>query len=116
MKILINVADKFPFPGARFKELGPQSGEEFKEYLLQKLKETYGDDFNKKSKSELVINLDGSAGYGSSFLEEGFGGLIRAGVPVNILRCIRFISKEEPELIDEINDYISKANTLAGER
>lgn len=116
MKILINVAEKFPFPGARFKELGPQSGEEFKEYLIKKLQEIYGDDFSQKSKSEIIINLDGSAGYGSSFLEEGFGGLVRSGVPVKIIHCLKFISSEEPELIDEIKDYIYKAEISTGGR
>ncbi|WP_288429328.1 STAS-like domain-containing protein [uncultured Pantoea sp.] len=116
MKLLINVAEKFPFPGARYKDLGPQSGEEFKEFLIQKIKEAYGNDFTNTDGKKIIINLDGSAGYGSSFLEEGFGGLIRAGVPIQIARDIKLISSEEPELIDEIKDYISSAAKLAGDK
>lgn len=56
-------------PGGRFRNMGPGSGEEFREYLLRALK---------KNKSETVtIILDGAEGYGSSFLEEAFGGLVR---------------------------------------
>lgn len=109
MKHLIKVADKFPFPGARFKDLGPQSGEEFKEYLIAKINQIYNGDFTHKKGSDIIIDLDGSAGYGSSFLEEGFGGLIREGVPAKIVKSITFVSLEEPELIDEIKDYLTEA-------
>lgn len=101
----IRVADRYPCPGPRFKKLGPASGEEFREWVIKELEKS----------SDLTINLDGTEGYGSSFLEECFGGLIRNGYDPRIVRAICFISNEEPELIDEINEYIEDAVADLGE-
>ena len=56
------------FPAGRFVTDGPHSGERFRDELLIPALET-----NPKIK----ILMDGALGYGSSFLEEAFGGLIR---------------------------------------
>lgn len=66
--IVIKIAKEFSStPGGRFKKMGPYSGEEFRDRLISAL-----------SKGEKVkVILDGTEGYGSSFLEEAFGGLIR---------------------------------------
>ncbi|EEM8546930.1 DUF4325 domain-containing protein [Salmonella enterica] len=98
MKIL-KVASRYPCPGPRFKKLGPASGEEFRDWVEKELKHS----------PDLTIDLDGTEGYGSSFLEECFGGLIRRGVSPDKVRGIKFISEEEPELVDEINEYIEDA-------
>ena len=60
---------------------------------------------------KLVINLDGTEGYGTSFLEESFGGLIREkGMDYQKIKdTIELISTEEPFLIDDINKYLSDA-------
>lgn len=97
-KYILRVADKFMFPGPRFKHLGACSGEEFRELLTKKLLET--DDL-------FEVDLDGAAGYGSSFLEEAFGGLIREGkVSLSKVQSMVFKSEEEPYLLDEIKGYI----------
>jgi hypothetical protein len=57
-------------PGGRYKRLGPASGEEFRDHLVQIL----------KSGKDLIVIVDGAEGYGSSFLEEAFGGLVRLGL------------------------------------
>jgi hypothetical protein len=95
----IHIKDRFPCPGPRYKKLGTASGEEFREWVIRELKHD----------PELTINFDGTAGYGSSFLEESFGGLIREGVSEIQIRNLILISKEEPDLIDEINEYIDDA-------
>lgn len=97
----IKVADRYPCPGPRYIKLGPASGEEFRNsWLCKELKHS----------SELTVDLDGTVGYGSSFLEEAFGGLIREdNLPENVVLGIQFISLEEPELIDEITEYIQEA-------
>ena len=52
------------------------------------------------------IDFDGTRGYGSSFLEESFGGLIRNGYTANqVLSAFEFQAKDG-SLIDEIKDYI----------
>lgn len=114
-KIVINLAERFRFPGPRFIALGPQSGEEFKNYLIGELHKIYPFGFNhfdKNNSIKVIVNLDGTQGYGSSFLEEGFGGLIRAGIPYDLVKNIDIISDEEPELICDIKDYILKAYQL----
>ncbi|MGC0820783.1 STAS-like domain-containing protein [Pantoea agglomerans] len=99
---LVKVASRYPSPGPRFKRLGPSSGEEFREWLVAEL----GKD------EELTVDLDGTEGYGSSFLEESFGGLIRLGIDKHKVLQIKIISNEEPELIDEISGYINEAIQL----
>lgn len=61
-------------PGGRFRKHGPYSGEEFRDDVLCGLLQKAID-----SDEKLAVVLDGTAGYGSSFLEEAFGGLIRLG-------------------------------------
>lgn len=102
--IEIKVRDFSEFPGPRKESIGPNSGEKFREtVLLPKLKEHPND--------LIVVNLDGTAGYGSSFLEESFGGLIRAGVPYDRVKeiCENLISNEDESLIDEIKEYVREA-------
>lgn len=87
--------------GLRYREQSENSGQQFREEVLLDL-------FDKavESDSILEINLDNTFGYGPSFLEESFGGLARERSPVLALKHLRFISEEEPFLIDEIKDYI----------
>jgi hypothetical protein len=75
-------------PGPRFARLGPHSGEAFRQQLEKALKE---------SGSDIVqVVLDGTEGYGSSFLEEAFGGLVRAGgfSPSEISRRVQIIAND----------------------
>lgn len=98
----LNVTDFTEFPGPRFMHLGPNSGEEFrKKYLLPTIKEL-GSNFS--------VNLDGTMGYGSSFLEEAFGGLVRENVPANIvLEISAHLQSEDPSLVEEIVSYVNDA-------
>lgn len=97
----INIARDFSlFPGGRYRTDGEHSGEEFRdEYLIPAL-----------AKNEQVqIELDGTRGYGSSFLEETFGGLVRIGhAPEDLLKMIVLVSRK-PALVEEIQDYINAA-------
>ena len=76
MTMIYHIAKEFTTtPGGRFRRHGPYSGEEFREDVLRNLlQHAIG------SGDKLAIVLDGTAGYGSSFLEEAFGGLIRMGL------------------------------------
>jgi hypothetical protein len=67
--IRINVAKQFTkLPGARYIRLGPNSGELFRQtFLVEPLR---------RGKT-VIVELDGVRGYGSSFLEEAFGGVVR---------------------------------------
>lgn len=101
--IVIYVAKDFSTtPGPRYKKEGEFSGEEFRENILdKKFQEVLANE------SKLIINLDGTFGYGTSFLEESFGGLARKYKDKDILKHIEFVSEEEPYLIDEIKSYIN---------
>ncbi len=63
--IKLNIASEFSrTPGARYIKEGEYSGELFRtKYLLPKMKTAINDD------KILEVILDGSAGYGTSFLE-----------------------------------------------
>lgn len=65
----IEIANDFsPFPAGRYEKDGPFTGEGFRrKFLVPAL--------NSCDKVEIIF--DGTVGYGSSFLEESFGGLVR---------------------------------------
>jgi hypothetical protein len=61
-------------PGGRLRRNGPFSAEEFRDVvLIPALRRAI------EGNQVLEVIFDGTAGYGSSFLEESFGGLVRAG-------------------------------------
>lgn len=101
MKI-INVARDFTrFPSGRFKRNGSTSGETFREDFMEPLL---------KNGENISIELDGTIGYGSSFLEEAFGGLIRSlKISSNDLNLRLNLVSEDPTLIEEISSYIEDA-------
>ena len=101
----IKVCDEFSrTPGARFRYEGADSGEQFREELLEP---RYKEAIEKKDK--LIIDLDGGYGYSTSFLEEAFGGLARQYDPKEVVADIELISQDEPALIEEIKGYIINA-------
>lgn len=105
-EIRIAIAKDFSrAPGARYRRHGPHSGEEFLEDILMPALRT-AEEMN----SKVVVVLDGALGYATSFLEEAFGGLVRNGFTKSAIHArLKFISNEEPDLIDEIWTYIDEA-------
>ncbi|WP_174275556.1 STAS-like domain-containing protein [uncultured Sphingomonas sp.] len=94
---MINVAKQFSrAPAGRYISDGPNSGERFRDqYLVPAL----------KTNGELTLELDGTRGYGSSFLEEAFGGLVRVGfAAVDLAKRIKFRTND-PSLVAEIESY-----------
>lgn len=92
-------------PGSRYPDEGSFSGQEFREkVLLPKFIEALN------NSSKLIIDLDGTIGYATSFLEEAFGGLARQFGPKLILDTLEFISNEEVYLIEDVINYIKEAN------
>lgn len=67
--VRVNVAKQFTkLPGLRYIRLSKYSGEEFRQkFLIEPLKQG----------KTVIVELDGVRGYGSSFLEEAFGGTVR---------------------------------------
>jgi hypothetical protein len=93
-------------PGPRKIVEGKFSGEQFRtELLLPKVRSAM------LNRERLEVDLDGTSGYGTSFLEESFGGLIRNdGFTLRDLNNVLvFISDEEPALLVEISEYMEDA-------
>lgn len=104
--ITIFVKDFSIVPGSRELDEGKKahSGEEFRNvYLEPEFKKIIDKD------SKIIVNLDGTIGYGTSWLEEVFGGLARKYGSEMVKNKLEFISEEEPYLIDDINEYIKDA-------
>lgn len=100
--LVINVAKNFTrFPSGRFKRNGETSGEAFREkFLVNPIKE----------EKEITVELDGTIGYGSSFLEEAFGGLVRVlGISPQNLKLKLHIVSDDPALLEEVSGYIDDA-------
>jgi len=65
----INIAKDFSdVPSGRYRTDGPASGEAFREDILRPAL---------INNPVVTVELDGTEGYNSSFLEEAFGGLVR---------------------------------------
>ena len=105
MRIKIS-SDFSKAPGPRYAAEGKHSGQEFREQILYpKVLDAL------KSGVTLTIELDGTFGYGTSFLEEAFGGLIRENNLAlgDLSSRLEFVSMEEPDLITEIMAYMQQA-------
>lgn len=89
-------------PGPRYTRQGAHSGESLRRKLLSLLNSTQG---------ILVIDLDGTKGIGSSFLDEAFGGLVRWEKKSKeyLFGRLQFRSTIDPSYIDEIQDSIERA-------
>ena len=94
-------------PGPRYVVEGPFSGELFRNTILRP-------EIEKAIREGhiLIVDLDGTAGYGRSFLEESFGGLIRQDHLDHdkIVKHLKIVSTEQPELIDKISFYLQNAH------
>lgn len=93
-------------PGPRYIKEGENSGELFRQTVLYPA-------FKKalEEGKKLIVDLDGTSGYGTSFLEESFGGLIREEKMSfeTIMANLKLISEEEDYLIEDIHHYINDA-------
>ncbi len=104
----ISIAKDFSdTPGPRYESQGKFSGQVFfQELLLPKFEEAL------KHNTKLTVDLDGTEGYASSFLEEAFGGLSRYLHDDKIvLEHLDIISLDEPHWKEKIlKKYIPKIN------
>jgi len=96
-KELIRVLDFAEYPGVRYIEQGDDTGEEFYNKKIKPLFEKCVAE-NKK----LVVDLDGTAGYASSFLDECFGNLVYDFEYKDIIERLEIISLEESDWKDII--------------
>lgn len=102
MKYSLSIAKDFSrSPAGRYRTDGPFSGEEFRESILQPAIRKH---------DEVEVDLRGALGYGSSFLEEAFGGLVRkCGIPASELRKKLKIKSDLKIYEDRIWRYVDDA-------
>jgi hypothetical protein len=95
------IAEYSEYPGPRYCNQGSFSGEHFYHTALN---ESFGNAF--LGDAILTIDLDGTAGYASSFLDEAFGSLIFDFSLAIVKDHLRIISKQEPDWKDLIENTI----------
>ncbi len=101
---IINIAKDFArYPFGRYRTDGPYSGQRFREeFLVPALTD---------SDTAVTVVLDGAIGMGSSFLEEAFGGLVRAGFDrAEIQKRVEIVSARDGTLAKEIAGYVAEAD------
>ncbi len=103
--MVVKISEDFSnTPGARYESEGPNSGEKFrKEILIPRYLES------KERKERLEVNLDDCYGFATSFLEESFGGLVRALKEKNVLDNIDIISNDDVTIDELIKKYVKEA-------
>lgn len=101
----ISISKEFSrYPAGRYIKDGPYSGEAFREKLLVPSLEKY---------DQVFVDLDDVSGYGDSFLEEAFGGLVRNGnFSKEELKNRMSLKTKKFSLAHRIWDYIAESNEL----
>lgn len=98
---MISIAKDFsPHPAGRYVADGPYSGQMFREELLYPAL---------RDNERVEIDMDGALGFGSSFLEEAFGGLVREhGMTARELQSKLDIKCAVRLYVDRIWEYIKE--------
>ncbi len=99
MKTISILNDYSEYPGLRHCSISEASGEDFYHKFLNKaFKEALEKD------EILQVNLDGTGGYASSFLDEAFGNLVYDFTLEEVKKRIKIVSEQEPEWKEMIED------------
>lgn len=102
---ILSLAREFTrHPGPRKISQGPNSGEKFRKLLVKRLREH----------DRVVVDLDGTSGIGSSFLDEAFGGLIFAEgfSRKDVESRVRVKSDLDSSYVLTVQDSIKRAKAL----
>ena len=93
-------------PGPRSKTEGDFSGEEFRDLLISRMKESIQED------ETLVLDLDGTAGINHPFIEGAFKGLVTKEIFTlkQLQDTLHIVSDEDTELINFIWDMMQLEN------
>lgn len=99
----IRVLDFDEYPGLRHCSVSEFSGEEYYHKILN-------DAFKKayENKEVLIVELDGTDAYASSFLDEAFGNLVYDFTLANVLRLIKIVSNDEPHWVKMLQEKTFK--------
>lgn len=102
----LSVARDFSeYPFGRYPAHGPHNGQRFRDDLLCP---------RLRRGEHVTVDLTGAKGLAPSFMEETFGGLVRAGFTESHLRAHLTVEcRTDPSLIDEAWMYIRDASMAA---
>ena len=98
---MISIARDFsPHPAGRYRSDGPFSGEKFRDDFLYPAL---------LGSAHVEVDMDGALGYGSSFLDEAFAGLVRKHglsakelrIKLNLKCAVRLFADRAWQYIDE---------------
>ncbi len=96
-------ADFTSRPFGRYREDGDRSAQVFREDKLIPAMEAH---------EHVVVDLSGYNYYGSSFLEEAFGGLVRAGYsPEDLKDKLKVEHRQLPSIVEEVLAYIAAGSS-----
>ena len=103
----IDVAtDFFRNPFGRYRDDGERSAEVFREDMLVPAMREH---------AHVTVDLSGSNYYGSSFLEEVFGGLVRRHFTKHEMEeKLEILHDKLPSVVEEVQQYIKKAEEAKG--
>jgi hypothetical protein len=97
----IRIRDFTRYPGPRYVSQGPYSGEKFLDEILRpQFMEA------ETRLQALVVDLDGTEGYSTAFLDGSFGVLAREIGADRVLKTVQFVTNDEPSLEAEIIYYM----------
>lgn len=106
----LDIASEFsPYPAGRYHPKdGEHTGDRFRnKFLTPQLKQAL------EKKELLVVLLDGVRTFGSSFLEEAFGGLVRKNIFTSkeLKQCLKFEYTKKSLVMyeDAVWEYIKRA-------
>lgn len=104
--ITVSVAKDFNrYPAGRYKRNGETSGEAFRERFLEE---------PLKNGEHVTVDFDGTVGYGSSFLEEAFGGAVRKlNLSADFVLNHLTLKSTDASICDEVREYVRDAARLA---
>jgi hypothetical protein len=101
MRKLIVASDFSDTPGGRTPKEGEFSGEEFRDNVLEP---AYRECL--VSNEVLTVDFDGCYGFGTSFLEEAFGGLVRKYKYMDVLSHLELIANDDETILINVPKYI----------
>lgn len=103
---IISVANDFTrFPAGRYKRNGDTSGEAFRERFLEE---------PLQKGEHVTVDFDGTVGYGSSFLEEAFGGVVRKlKLPADFVLEHLTLRSSDASIVDEVKEYVLDAGNAS---
>lgn len=101
---IVVARDYATHPIGRERANWPVGGERFRQDFLEP--PLFADE-------HLIVDLRGTRGLAPSFLEEAFGGLIDAGLPLETLERLLVVRADDAARVDQIWRYIRRAAELS---